>query len=179
MNCKHDTAILAPNYYWKWTNQSSHGFYKKFVDNIHCVGPYYDKAFSIFSMPLPKPVICPYASSCKGGIDSECHEGYEGSLCATCANDYYLRFNTCLKCPRLPVTITSFVVVLAISVVVSLMVLWGDSKITEDDRTVADVIMSYFKIVTGFFQVTVGILGIGEDSVASSIDFNGILFKIV
>ena len=157
MNCKHDTAILAPNYYWKWTNQSSHEFYKKFVDNIHCFGPYYDKTFSIFFMPLPKPVTCPYAGSCKGGIDSECHEGYEGSLCATCANDYYLRFNICLKCPRLPVTITSFVVVLAIFVVVFLMVLWGDSKKAEDDRTVADVIMSYFKIVTGFFQVIVGI----------------------
>ena len=45
----------------------------------------------------------------------------------------------------------------AIFVVVFLMVPWGDSKKTEDDRTVADVIMSCFKIVTGFFQVVVGI----------------------
>ena len=37
------------------------------------------------------------------------------------------------------------------------MVLWGDSKKTENDRTVADVIMSCFKIVIGFYQVIVGI----------------------
>ena len=158
MNCTHDTAIVASNYYWKWKNESSHEFYKRFVDNIHCFGPYYDKAFSIFPMQLPKPIKCPYAGSCKGGIDSKCHEGYEGSLCATCASDYYLRFNACLKCPRLSVTITWSVLVLAIFVLVCLMVLWGDSKKTEDDRTVADVIMSCFKIVTGFFQVIVGIL---------------------
>ena len=108
-------------------------------------------------MSLPKPVKCPYSGSCKGGIASECQEGYEGDLCATCTNGYYLRFNTCLKCPRLTVTITTFVVVFAIFVVVFLMVLWGDSKKTEDNRTVADVIMSCFKIVIGFFQVIVGI----------------------
>ena len=157
MNCKHDTAILAPNFYWKWTNQSIHEFYKKFVDNIHCFGPFYDKKFSMFPISLPKPIKCPYVGSCKGGIDSECHQGYEGSLCATCASDYYLRFNTCLKCPRLAVTITSFVVALAIFVLVFLMVQWGDSKRTENDRAVADVIMSCFKIVTGFCQVIVGV----------------------
>jgi len=37
------------------------------------------------------------------------------------------------------------------------MVLWGDSKHTDNDRTVADVIMSCFKIVLGFHQVIAGI----------------------
>ena len=121
------------------------------------LGPEYDKAFFTFKGSLPKPVKCPYAGSCNGGIDSECHQGYEGNLCATCTNGYYLRFNSCLKCPRLTVSIVSAIVVVALFVVVFLMVLWGDSKRTENDRTVADVIMSCFKIVIGFYQVIAGI----------------------
>ncbi|KAJ7380901.1 hypothetical protein OS493_004484 [Desmophyllum pertusum] len=43
------------------------------------------------------------------------------------------------------------------------MVLWGDSKATENSRTIADVIMSCFKIVIGFYQVVywhfLGIVG--------------------
>ena len=157
INCVNDTAILAPNYYWKWVNESSKDFYKQFVKNIHCFGPDYNEKLSRFTMSLPKPVKCPYVDSCKGGTDSECQEGYKGNLCATCTNGYYLRFNTCLKCPRLSLTIISFLVVIALFVVVFLMVVWGDSKHTEDDRTVADVIMSCFKIVIGFYQVIAGI----------------------
>ena len=37
------------------------------------------------------------------------------------------------------------------------MVLWGDSKRADNNRTVADVIMSCFKIVIGFYQVIAGI----------------------
>ena len=127
------------------------------MNSLHVLGPEYDKAFGAFKGTLPKPVKCPYAGSCKGGIDSECHEGYKGNLCATCTNGYYLRFNNCLKCPRLTVSIVSSIVVVALFVVVFVMVLWGDSKQTENDRTVADVIMSCFKIVIGFYQVITGI----------------------
>ena len=157
MNCVNDTAILAPNYYWKWINQSNNELYKHLVNNINCFGPDYNDKFNRFTVSLPVPVKCPYAGSCKGGIDSECHEGYEGFFCATCASGFYLRFNTCLKCPRLIVTIISAVVLIAVFVVVFLMVLWGDSKHTRNDRTAADVIMSCFKIVIGFYQVIVGI----------------------
>ena len=127
------------------------------MNSLHVLGPKYDKVFVTFKGTLPKPVKCPYVGSCNGGIDSECHEGYEGNLCATCTNGYYLRFNTCLKCPRLTVSIVSSIVVVALFVLVFVMVLWGDSKRTENDRTVADVIMSCFKIVIGFYQVIAGI----------------------
>ncbi|XP_078356237.1 putative leucine-rich repeat-containing protein DDB_G0281931 [Oculina patagonica] len=106
---------------------------------------------------LPKPLKCPHAGSCKGGIDSECQEGYKGTLCATCTNGFYLRFNNCLKCPRLTITVISSVLVIIFFVAVFLMVLWGDSKHTENDRTIADIIMSCFKIVIGFYQVIAGI----------------------
>ena len=37
------------------------------------------------------------------------------------------------------------------------MVLWGDSKKTENNRTAADIIMSCFKIVIGFYLVISGV----------------------
>ena len=157
INCVNDTAILAPSYYWNWTNPSDKDSYKNFVKNIHCFGSDYDKKFYKFPLSLPKTVKCPYSGSCKGGIDSECGEGYKGDLCAICTNGYYLRFNTCLKCPGITVSIISSLLMIALFVVVFLMVLWGDSKKTVDNRTVADVVMSCFKIVIGFYQVIGGI----------------------
>ena len=155
--CEKDTAILAPNYFWKWSDQTLKERYKSFVNNVHPSGPEYNKKFSTFTAPLPKPIKCPHANSCKGGIDSECRKGYQGNLCASCTNGFYLRFNTCLKCPRLTVTIISSILVIILFVAVFLMVLWGDSKRTENDRTIADIIMSCFKIVIGFYQVIAGI----------------------
>ena len=155
--CEKDTAILAPNYFWKWTDQSEKERFKGFVNNIHSFGPHYNKSYSTFYTSLPKPLKCPHAKSCKGGIDSECHQGYQGTLCATCSEGFYFRFNSCLKCPRLPVTITSSILVITLFVAVFLIVMWGDSKRAENDRTVADVVMSCFKIVIGFYQVIAGI----------------------
>ena len=111
----------------------------------------------MFNTSLPKPLKCPHAKSCKGGIDSECHQGYQGNLCATCSNGFYFRFHSCLKCPHLTVTIISSILVIVLFVAVFLIVLWGDSKRAENNRTVADVVMSCFKIVIGFYQVIAGI----------------------
>ena len=131
--------------------------YENFVNNIRTKKPGYDIRFSTFKASLPKPFKCPFADSCKGGIKSECHEGYQGTLCATCTNGFYLRFNNCFKCPRLTITLLSSVLVVVLFVAVFVMVLWGDSKHTDNDRTIADIIMSCFKIVIGFYQVIAGI----------------------
>ncbi|XP_078348750.1 uncharacterized protein LOC144633754 isoform X1 [Oculina patagonica] len=158
LNCDSDTAILAANYYWKWKNQAMEN-YTKFVKNIHTFGPEYDNNFSTFQVPLPKPLKCPYPGSCKGGISSACNVGYQGTLCATCSSNYYLRFNSCLQCPRMVITITSCVGVILVFALLFVMVFWGDSRRAGDDRTrtVADVIMSCAKIVIGFYQVVAGI----------------------
>ncbi|XP_078357502.1 uncharacterized protein LOC144642416 [Oculina patagonica] len=158
LNCDNDTAILAPNYFWKWNNQAMNN-YTEFVVNIHTIGPEYNKNFSTFQGLLPKPLKCPYPGSCKGGISSACSVGYKGTLCATCSYNHYLRFNSCHQCPRMAVTIISCVVVILVFALLFVMVLWGDSRRTEDDRTrtVADVIMSCTKIVIGFYQVVAGI----------------------
>ena len=88
-----------------------------------------------------------------GGVDSSCQDRFKGFLCASCSINHYLRFNTCLECSRMVNTIISCVVVVLVFVAVFLVVLWGDSKRTENNRTVADVVMSCCKIVIGFYQV--------------------------
>ena len=157
ISCVNDTAILAPNYYWKWPSQATKDIYRNFVENILNLGSEYNNNFSTFDEPLPKPLKCPYPGSCYGGIDSACHPRYKGTLCATCSNNHYFRFNNCLKCPRMTVTIISCGVVVLVFVAVFLLVLWGDSRRTENNRTVADVVMSCCKIVIGFYQVIGGI----------------------
>ena len=132
-------------------------FYKNFVKNIYTLDSEYNNKFNRFPEPLPKPLQCPYVGCCTGGIDSTCHVGYRGTLCAVCSDNHYFRFNTCLECPRMVVTIISCVVVVFAFVAVFLLVLWGDSRRTEDNRTVADVVMSCCKIVIGFYQVISGI----------------------
>ena len=158
LDCKNDTAILAPNYFWKWNNQSIEN-YTKFVKNIHTSGSEYNTHFSVFEGPLPNPLKCPYQGSCNGGIRSSCNKGFQGNLCATCSYNHYLRFNSCLQCPKMVVTVISCVVVILVFVLLFVTVLWGDSRRTENDRTrtVADVIMSCAKIVIGFYQVVAGI----------------------
>ena len=47
--------------------------------------------------------------------------------------------------------------VIGVFILVFAMVLWGDSKKTENNRTAADIIMSCFKIVIGFYQVIAGV----------------------
>ena len=155
--CGNDTAILAPSYYWKWANKTLKELYRRFVENIWTCGGNYDRAYSKFEWSLPKPIECPRSSSCRGGIDSKCHEEYQGTLCADCAANFFLRFNTCIKCPKISVTVLSSAAVVTLFLVVFLTVLWGDSRLATDNRTVADVSMSCFKIVIGFHQVISGV----------------------
>ena len=133
--------------------------YTKFVANINTFGTEYNKSFSIFHGPLPKPLKCPYPMSCKGGIGSRCEIGYEGTLCATCSYNHYLRFNRCLECPSIIATVISSVAVIVSFALLFVMILWGESRRTRNDgtRTMADVIMSCSKIVIGFYQDVSGI----------------------
>ncbi len=111
--------------------------YTKFVENIHTFGQEYNKNFSTFQGPLPKPLKCPYPGSCKGGINSACNVGYQGTLCATCSTNYYLRFNSCLQCPRMVVTIISCLMVIVAFALLFVVIFRKDSvkvrRHTEDD----------------------------------------------
>ncbi|XP_022794382.1 uncharacterized protein LOC111333129 [Stylophora pistillata] len=157
INCENEAAILAPNYFWNWSSTERKQSYTEFVINIYTHNDSYNKAFSTFEGSFPKPVKCPYSDSCKGGINSTCNSGYQGVLCATCSSHYYHRFNNCLRCPKTAVTIISCCVIIVLFVLLFVIIFWGDSRRTEENRTVADVVMSCIKIVIGFYQVLPGI----------------------
>ena len=156
MNCENDTAILAPNYFWKWNSSEKMESYRSFVQNIHITTAEYSKTFSTFEGLLLKPLKCPYPDSCKGGINSTCSTGYQGTLCAACSSYHYLRFNRCLKCPKLVVTVISCGLILLFFVLLFVIVFKCDSRQTGDNRFVADVVMSCIKII-GFYQVLASI----------------------
>ena len=156
MNCENDTAILAPNYFWKWNSSEKMESYTSFVQNIHITTAEYNKTFSTFEGLLPKPMKCLYPDSCKGGINSTCSTGYQGTLCATCSSYHYLWFNRCLKCPKLVLTVIFCGLILLFFVLLFVIVFKCDSRQTGDNHFVADVVISCIKII-GFYQVLAGI----------------------
>ena len=133
--------------------------YKEFVLNIQIFNAEYNRDFSSYRTLLPTPIKCPFKDSCNGGIESSCTEGYEGTLCATCSSNHFLRFNRCLECPSMLVTVISCVLVIVAFIVLFLLIFWGDSNAANGERggTAADVVMSCVKIVVGFYQVASGI----------------------
>ena len=159
MVCQSDTAILAPKYFWKFNSSEQMNHYKEFVLNIQIFNAEYNRDFSSYRALLPTPIKCPFTDSCNGGIESSCTEGYEGTLCATCSSNHFLRFNRCLECPSMLVTGISCVFVIVVFIVLFLLIFCGDSNAENSERggTEADVVMSCVKIVVGFYQVASGI----------------------
>ena len=159
MVCQSDTAILAPKYFWKFNSSEQMNRYKNFVLNIQIFNAEYNRDFSSYRALLPTPIKCPFTDSCNGGIESSCTEGYEGTLCATCSSNHFLRFNRCLECPSMLVTGISCVFVIVVFIVLFLLIFCGDSNAANSERggTEADVVMSCVKIVVGFSQVASGI----------------------
>eukprot|EP01112_Ceratiomyxa_fruticulosa_P018928 TRINITY_DN6123_c0_g1_i3.p1 TRINITY_DN6123_c0_g1~~TRINITY_DN6123_c0_g1_i3.p1 ORF type:complete len:898 (-),score=136.84 TRINITY_DN6123_c0_g1_i3:76-2769(-) len=41
---------------------------------------------------------CPFIGSCKGGVNSDCEDGYSGVLCAVCDKGYGNKQGKCVKC---------------------------------------------------------------------------------
>ena len=159
MVCQSDTAILAPKYFWKFNSSEQMNHYKEFVLNIQIFNAGYNRDFSNYRALLPTPIKCPFTDSCNGGIESSCTEGYEGTLCATCTSNHFLRFNRCLECPSMLVTVISCVLVIVVFIILFLLIFWGDSNAANGERggTAADVVMSCVKIVVGYYQVASGI----------------------
>ena len=114
MICQSVTAILAPKYFWKFNSSEQMNHCKHFVLNIQTFNAEYNRDFSSYRTLLPTPIKCPFTDSCNGGIESSCTEGYEGTLCATCSSNHFLRFNRCLECPSMLVRVTSCVLVIVV-----------------------------------------------------------------
>ena len=152
-------SMEAPKYFWKFNSSEQMNHCKNFVLNIQTFNAEYSRDLSSYRTLLPTPIKCPFTDSCNGGIESSCTEGYEGTLCATCSSNLFLRFNRCLECPSMLVRVTSCVLVIVVFIFLFLLIFWGDSNAANGERgcTEADVVMTCVKVVVGFYQAASGI----------------------
>ncbi|XP_078379719.1 uncharacterized protein LOC144662718 [Oculina patagonica] len=109
---------------------------------------------------LPKPHKCPRKESCKGGLNSECDDGYEGPLCEVCSAGYYKQLQTCKECPTKKWMAVQLSIVAAVILIIIALVVWTSKKTTKKStgRSTVDIILGRLKIMIGFYQVTFGIL---------------------
>lgn len=99
LQCKDDYASLKSGYWWKWRNENHKRRYKEFIKNLLKPIPALGKNDVQYPYPIPIQYKCRMESSCKGGLDSECENGYEGPLCDVCSLNHYKQFQACKRCP--------------------------------------------------------------------------------
>ena len=158
--CINDFANLTEGYWWKWKAEKSKSLYKSFTENIRNSTYLFNESSVKYSGNMPRPYECPRKKSCLGGLDSKCEEGYDGPLCAVCAQTYYKSLDGCSKCPSDEMVIVRLVAFVAVVIFVMALVLWTSKKKSEmdDERPLVDLILARLKIVVGFYQVTYGLL---------------------
>ena len=160
LECKDDYATLKSGYWWKWRNESHKEHYIDFINNLLAPFPSLREEDVQFPYPIPMQYMCPMEDSCKGGLNSECTNGYEGPLCAVCSSNRYKQLQTCKECPSktyILVQFGIFAVTFTIIVVVSVLVTRRNKK-ENKERSPIDVFLAKLKIVIGFYQVTYGLL---------------------
>ena len=113
-----------------------------------------------YPYPIPTPYKCPEETSCKGGIDSTCNDGYKGPLCSVCRNGYYKQFHHCKICPSKTWITVQLLLTIAIFFIITAVCVWSSKRNEKDEgeRSLIDSFLSKIKIAIGFYQVTYGLL---------------------
>ena len=162
VECSSDTLQLSPGFYWSWNNNGSKSanrkVYKLLMANLAIEADSYNRETMQYVGKVPKAYKCIRQSSCLGGIDSECAEGYAGPLCANCQSGFYKRMIACHKCPSRKLISIQFGVLALIMLVIILVILKSQRSSKPGRRTVADIFLAHVKIIIGFYQVLAGLL---------------------
>ena len=174
--CLQDFPQLNKGYWLTWngtgsTEKSCKESFKNFVQNLQTFDNSYDRNTINFSCHLPTPVKCPMHGSCSGGINVSCSSGYTGALCAVCSRGYSRQFNRCVKCPHSLIVILEIIGYFTVFFILCLIISLTDkifvTNSTENEqknsferRTFADVIVSSFKILVGFYQVLISVMSV-------------------
>ena len=163
VQCKDDYQNLKPNFWWSWEyNRTCLIKYLDFVENLKTKTNSYNRHSSAFYCSVPKAHHCLSKGVCLGGVHSKCQTGYIGPLCALCQQGYYKHFKSCVRCPHLWIACLQFAVYLLLFVFLCALVNWADKHIVklvnDEERSLADMILSTLKIFLGFYQVLNGTL---------------------
>ena len=157
LKCKDDYAILKTGYWWKWRNESHKRLYINLINNLLTPLPALGKHYS---HPIPKNYRCPMEEACKGGLDSDCADGYEGPLCDVCGSNHYKQLKTCKQCPSQSWIVGQFSIIAVMFFIIIIVSIWVSKRSNQKDneRSPIDVFLSKLKIIIGFYQVTYGLL---------------------
>ena len=160
--CKDEYASLKPGFWWQWRNETYQQLYRDFIQNLLASSPALDKFSIQYPHPIPTPYKCPFEESCKGGLNSRCENGYEGTICGVCSSGYYKQLQTCMQCPSKRWTVGQLVITAAILMIVVAFLVWKSKRRQEKHRrrNLMDGFFSKLKIVIGFYQVTHGVLDV-------------------
>ena len=166
--CTKDYPQLKDGYWMTWNgtnNKTCREDFKAFVANLETTGNDYDRSTMHYNFQLPMPIKCPIPGSCRGGIDSECSIGYSGVLCSVCSNGYSRQFNRCVKCSKPIIVILEFFGYIAAFILFCFIILLTDKMLISSayngghrNRTFADIVISSFKILIGFYQILLSLL---------------------
>lgn len=171
--CTQDYPQLSKGYWMTWSgvdsdNSACHEDFKAFIANLNTIDDTYDRKTMSFNCKLPLPIKCPIPGSCNGGVNASCSTGYSGALCAVCSRGFSKQFNRCVKCPHIVVALLELIGYLALFMLFCLVVSWADKVAACDEnevipsartrrRTFADITMSSFKILIGFYQILLNV----------------------
>ena len=161
VHCENDYQTLAPNFWWTWEHDRvCLRKYLAFVHNLKIKNDSYSRDSMLFDCPIPKVHQCPKKGICLGGILSKCRKGYTGTLCVLCQSGYYKHFKSCAKCPELWIVFLQLLAYVLLFIFICVLVNWADKLLVslsdDQERSLADVILSILKILLGFYQVLNG-----------------------
>ena len=185
-NCNKDYQVLRNGFWMTWQGttpdhtihvehwtakqRTCEVVYKEFIRNLDTTDDTYDRTTMHFNCQMPLPIKCPLTNSCVGGIQPRCFAGYTGVLCAVCKRDYRRQFNQCVHCPSPALAaaqsifdialfgIFCFIISLASKISFEYTMNYVRRGQKCDHRTLADIMLSSFKILIGFYQILVSII---------------------
>ena len=158
--CQDDYASLKPGHWWEWRNETHKNRYKVFVKNLLASLPILDVINVQYPYAVPMPYRCPAEESCKGGLDSQCENGYEGPLCSVCSSGHFKQFEICAQCPSKKWIAGQLSITLVIAFIIIAVLVWTSRRKIKKEKEghLMDMVFSKLKIVIGFYQVTHGLL---------------------
>ena len=160
LQCKDDYATLKSGYWWKWRNETHKRRYKEFIKNLLKPVPALGQDDVQYPYPIPIQYKCRMERSCKGGLDSECENGYEGPLCDVCGLKHYKEFQACKRCPSKTWIVGQLSIIGVVLILIVVISLWisRKSKTKDKEQNPTDVFLAKLKIAVGFYQLTFGLL---------------------
>ncbi|XP_032227807.2 uncharacterized protein LOC116611540 [Nematostella vectensis] len=167
LSCNNETFTLAPGYYWKWQSEVAFEKYSAFSTELQLKDDSYNTENArIDESLIPVAYRCPIESSCLGGLESRCREGYTGPLCSQCVKRQYKQAGKCIRCPSSNLILPILGKVAAIAAMVVLFI--RSSTVEGDTRGWRDLVIAWLKIIIGFYQVAL-IMPSKDDSILSSL----------